>query len=326
MILQEKTRMQPRIHSFACFFSLLIGASVVDTSPVHSQEAAQIKPNIQGQSPLAAHRAVYDLSLLSSQGTKSIIAAQGRIVFEFSGSPCEGYVTTFRQLMRLESTESGAKTTDTLNSSFESPHGESLNFRSQTMSGGGRAIQNILEGIAKRSTPQAQEKEQAKTPRLESLHITLKHPKPEKVLLNTAQGLDHKVYFPTEHTLELLKAAQEGKSTYAVKVFDGSEDGKQIYDTLTVIGKKMQSSRDLEPQNQKMEAVALVAPLKDQARWPVSISYFKAGERAETLPVYILSFDLYENGVSRDLKLDYGDFALKGELKKIDFLPTAQCP
>ena len=36
------------------------------------------------------------------------------------------------------------------------------------------------------------------------------------------------------------------------------------------------------------------------------------------MPVYRISFELYENGVSRDLKLDYGDFALKGDLKSLD--------
>ena len=48
------------------------------------------------------------------------------------------------------------------------------------------------------------------------------------------------------------------------------------------------------------------------ARWPVTLSYFNAG-RGEQTPVYVISFELYENGVSRALKLDYGEFALKGE-------------
>ncbi len=43
-------------------------------------------------------------------------------------------------------------------------------------------------------------------------------------------------------------------------------------------------------------------------------------------PAYTISFDLYENGVSRALKLDYGDFALRGELKSLDVSPaTGAC-
>jgi hypothetical protein len=35
---------------------------------------------------------------------------------------------------------------------------------------------------------------------------------------------------------------------------------------------------------------------------------------------------LYDNGVSRALKLNYGDFSLKGDLKSIEFLkPAAPC-
>jgi hypothetical protein len=38
-----------------------------------------------------------------------------------------------------------------------------------------------------------------------------------------------------------------------------------------------------------------------------------------------MSFKLYENGVSRDLRMDYGDFVLKGNLVKLDFLPADAC-
>jgi len=38
-----------------------------------------------------------------------------------------------------------------------------------------------------------------------------------------------------------------------------------------------------------------------------------------------MSFDLYENGVSGSLKLDYGSFALSAKLKKLDWLPEQPC-
>jgi hypothetical protein len=40
---------------------------------------------------MAAHRATYELSLAENDGGKGVEAARGRIVFEFSGSSCEGY-------------------------------------------------------------------------------------------------------------------------------------------------------------------------------------------------------------------------------------------
>ena len=48
----------------------------------------------------------------------------------------------------------------------------------------------------------------------------------------------------------------------------------------------------------------------ESGRWPVVISYFNEAT-ADAPPEYTLSFDLYENGVSGSLKLDYGAFALR---------------
>jgi hypothetical protein len=39
-----------------------------------------------------------------------------------------------------------------------------------------------------------------------------------------------------------------------------------------------------------------------------------------------LSFQLYENGISRALRLDYGDFVLAGEMTSLELLPTPPCP
>jgi hypothetical protein len=38
-----------------------------------------------------------------------------------------------------------------------------------------------------------------------------------------------------------------------------------------------------------------------------------------------LSFDLYENGISRALRLDYGDFILAGEMSSLELLSEPAC-
>ena len=60
------------------------------------------------------------------------------------------------------------------------------------------------------------------------------------------------------------------------------------------------------------------------ARWPVSMSYFKVGS-GESTPSYTISFELYENGVTGAVKLDYGSFALRGTLTRLDLLPVEAC-
>ena len=54
---------------------------------------------------------------------------------------------------------------------------------------------------------------------------------------------------------------------------------------------------------------------------------FDAGkDREDQLPAYELSFRYFEDGVTSDLKIDYGEFAIKGELKELTFLDPGKCP
>jgi hypothetical protein len=79
----------------------------------------------------------------------------------------------------------------------------------------------------------------------------------------------------------------------------------------------------------KITAPAAEAPLRKPefeklARWPVTISYFKVGS-GESTPAYTVSFELYENGVTGAIRLDYGSFALRGTLTRLDLLPASDC-
>ena len=48
----------------------------------------------------------------------------------------------------------------------------------------------------------------------------------------------------------------------------------------------------------------------------------KSGEQT---PVYAITFELYENGVSRALLLDYGDFVLTGEMTSLEMKDAKPC-
>ena len=143
-----------------------------------------------------------------------------------------------------------------------------------------------------------------------ALSVNLSRPRPSKL------DLDQNVVFPTEHIQRIIEAALAGKKMLSVKAFDGSDTGKKVYDTLTIIGHETMASPP--------EKAAQAAQLQGMKRWPVSISYFDE-EKKDNTPNYVLSFDLYENGVSRALRLDYGDFVLSGEMKQLEFLPAKAC-
>jgi hypothetical protein len=59
----------------------------------------------------------------------------------------------------------------------------------------------------------------------------------------------------------------------------------------------------------------------------VTVSYFDRDKAiGEQTPVYAITFELYENGISRALLLDYNDFAISGELKTLEIKDTKPCP
>src|SRR6185369_15354194 len=96
-------------------------------------------------------------------------------------------------------------------------------------------------------------------------------------------------------------------------VYDGSEGGEKIFNTLTVIGREIAAG-----ERPPTDAASGNPELMAMKRWPVTVSYFdRVGKSGEQVPVYSISFELYENGISRALLLDYNDFAISGELKTL---------
>ncbi|MGL4556242.1 MAG: EipB family protein, partial [Afipia sp.] len=60
----------------------------------------------------------------------------------------------------------------------------------------------------------------------------------------------------------------------------------------------------------------------------VTVSYYDRATKSnsgEQTPVYAMSFELYEDGVSRALSLDYNDFVIAGAMDKIDIKETKPC-
>jgi hypothetical protein len=264
---------------------------------IGSGAAAQTQP-ASSLIRLTPHRAVYDLSLARSSGSRGVESARGRIAFDFGGDACDGYTLKYRQVTVLDSGETGTRTLDVRTATYEAGDGKSIRFKTDSQ----------LEGMSGDSVDgDADSKPDG------SLAIRLKRPKRET--LNVLGG----PIFPTEHMKRLIDAARAGQTTVAVKVYDGSDNGKKIYDTLALIGHRIDPGVGAN-----LEEPARQGALAKLARWPMTISYFAAGSGDQT-PSYTISFELYENGVSRALKLDYGDFALKGDLQSLEILPETAC-
>ena len=248
---------------------------------------------------LAPHRAVYDLALDQASDRSGITGLSGRMVYEFNGSPCEGYTVKFRFVTRID-TRDVSRLTDQQTTTFEDGQGRSFDF------------------VTKSFVDQNPDREVKGSARLGAEGLEVKLDKPEAASLDL-----EKTQFPTQHLMELIQKAEKGETFYETSLFDGSEDADRVMTTTVVIGKE-------EPAERSAPELPAMPTLAKEPFWPVDIAYFdlsKGDASGEETPEYRISFKLHENGVTRDLIMDYGDFSMTGKLVNLSlFDPPAACP
>jgi len=251
---------------------------------------------------LAPHRAIYDLTLYKSHGSRGIEAIRGRILYDFSGNACEGFELKFRQVSEIDSGEGKAALSDLRSTTWEDGNAKKFRFSSENLFNERRT--DVVDGEAERNT--------------KTVAVSLS--KPTQKSFNVPSG----AVFPTEHMRRIIAAARAGKSLLELPVYDGSETGEKLYNTLTVIGRPI-------PPGEKTPTDVSAKTLTNLTRWPVTISYFdkldsKSEQGGEQTPVYSIGFELYENGISRALMLAYPDFTISGEMTSLEMKTAKPCP
>jgi hypothetical protein len=249
-----------------------------------------------------SHQALYELSLIKSRGSNSINGARGRILYNFSGSACEGYTSEFRQVSELDSGEGKVTLSDLRSKSWEDGAGKSYRFKIDTRMNDSDSAP--IDGVAERTGD----------------HVTVKLKAPVAKTFT----LDGSTVFPTEQIERIIAAARAGKSVLELMVYDGSDNGEKVYNTLSVIGQPIPGDRSIAAPDPSTASDVM----KSITRWPVTVSYYDRDAKAkdgEQTPVYAMSFELFENGVSRALVLDYNDFVISGALGKFDVRDSKPC-
>ena len=244
--------------------------------------------------PLAAHRAVYEIDLDEASERSGITGMRGRMVYDFGGSPCDGYTVSFRFVTQID-TEDTSRLTDQQTTTYENV--EDRVFQFATRSFVDAQQDRDVKGVANGGS------------------VELSKPEERSIELPEAA-------FPTQHTIELLAAAERGDRLFERTLFDGSDDADRILSTTAVIG-----SRKVHGEATDEDGGALPDEFSGMEFWPVSVAYYGANESGggEAVPLYRIEMDLYENGVARDIVMDYGDFRLKGTLSEIEMNASDAC-
>lgn len=277
--------------------SLALGVAVLAFGSVFSGSRADAGAN----SPFLPHQALYELNLVKSRGS-SVDSTRGRILYTFTGSACEGYTSEFRQVSELSSGEDKVTLSDLRSTSWEDGDGKSYRFKIDSRMND--TDSNPVDGVAERTGD----------------HVTVKLKQPQVKTFT----LDGSTVFPTQQIQRIIEAARAGKSVLELTVYDGSDNGEKVYNTLSVIGQPIPGDKVIAAPDPSTTSEAM----KSLTRWPVTVSYYDHDTKptdGEQTPVYAMSFELYENGVSRSLMLDYNDFVVSGVLGKFDVKDSKPC-
>jgi len=251
-------------------------------------------------SKLVPHRAIYEMTLDEARSASGITGLDGRMVFEFTGSPCDGYSLNMRMVTQMTDAQGQTNLTDLRSSTWE--QGDGKKFRFQSAQYLNDKLGDVTMGRAVRAAPK------------DPVEVKLSQPTREELDLNGP------VFFPTQYSIALIEKALGGQKVFQARIYDGSEKGHKVYETTAFIGTEVEPGTD----DATLEAPAKKKQLSNLPSWPVSIGYFETKD-GDLTPSYQIDFRLYENGVSRELLIDYGDFSIHGTLTSLEYLKVKEC-
>ncbi|MEO0498007.1 MAG: DUF1849 family protein [Pseudomonadota bacterium] len=252
-------------------------------------------------SGFVSHTAIYDVSLDGkADRAEGIEGANGKLVYELAGNVCEGFSTRFRFVLNFNAGDTTVLS-DQQTTTYESADGSSFNFATKVFTN--QQLDRQIVGSADLAD--------------QALTVRLRKPESEEVELDGA-------IFPSQHLASIVQAAKDGETFLRAQIFDGADNGTETYFTQSVIGRPRTGLADDDT-----ETDVLPASIASQKWWPVTVSYFKETTTGrenggENEPFYSVSFKLYENGFSRDLRMNYTDFALKATLTEVEAADSAE--
>ena len=266
----------------------LTGALALALSWVVGAAAAELRP----------HRALYGIELATMRGSSDINALSGRMVLEWVDA-CDGWTVNQKVQMQFISREGSELHNEFSFSSFESKNGDNFRFTMRSLANG-----NPLEefvGVATRGRAGAVAR--------------FTEPPDEKLVL------PRDTLFPTEHLFVLVEGALTGETWVGKTVFSGT-GLDSLHEVTAFIGKEIPAGS--KPVPMAGEGDEEIVALADLRSWPVSMAYFPYDQQ-DAKPGFEMAYRLMENGVAGVLTLDYGDFAMRATLARLEILPVPDC-
>src|SRR6202011_195209 len=242
---------------------------------------------------IAPHRALYTMSLGSARNDSGVVEARGTMDYEWGETCDEGW--TIEQRYRLKMRYAETSDVDIVSSfvTWESKDGLRYRFnQKQTRNG---EVDQDIRGEARLDAP--------------GNGGVAEFIKPKPQALKLMPG----VLFPSAHTILLIDRASEGENFLSRQVFDGATDENAVQ-VSAAIGSRVAADA----------AAANGSPLLERPGWRVRLAFFPADNSVEK-PDYELGMHLLDNGVSRDMLIDYGEYSIRAKLDDIEPLIKPNC-
>jgi hypothetical protein len=235
------------------------------------------------------HRAVYKMTLERAQSASGVVGAGGTMLYQWADS-CDGWTIEQRYKLRMQYSEQDDAELSISFVTWEAKDGKRYRYNVRKLKDGETTEE--LRGDAKLGADGAGE---------------AKFVKPEASTVELPAG----TLFPTAHTLALIEAALSGATFLSKQVFDGGTvEGP--FEVTGGIGSEHPAEAGASN------------PLLRNRWWPVRLAFFPADSQSPQ-PDYELGMDLQDNGIARELILDYGNFVVRAKLESIEPMPKPHC-
>lgn len=240
---------------------------------------------------IAPHHAVYELSLESRPGAGNISGLSGSMTFTWDQG-CDGWVIEQNYRIDLLDQEGGTIRIGSEFSALETLDGAELVFESRN------SINGLMDEVFEGEAVMAEDGGRARYQMPSGLEMAL----PAGTL------------FPTAHSLELLERAHAGETFFVAEVFDGTSDGG-LSEVSSVIGGSFEAPGP---------EARVISPLLLRPGWSVNLAYFDLGSETPE-PNVELSIEVLDNGVVRQMIVDYGSFAMTATPVFLEAIDQSSC-
>ncbi|MDB5367483.1 MAG: hypothetical protein JWM77_3410 [Rhodospirillales bacterium] len=273
--------------------ALTVGAAAAVplwVAPVRAAPATAVAPVAPATTP-APHKAIYSMTMVQSKQPGQIVSVAGRMYYEWRDG-CDAWTTDQKFALDYVYAEQNSTRFNSHYTAWESKAGNDYSFAVKRTRDG--ELVEEYRGTAKRAKAGIG---------------TAKYVKPEAESLELPNGF----FFPTSHTLSLIRKANEGQKIFNAQMFDGS-DGEGAVEVNAVLGPRVEKDPSTQVQSSLIEGPAR----------RVRMAFWGADPNA-ALPEYEMTLTLHDNGVVSGMRIDYDDFSIQGRLTAIDALPAAKC-